>query len=541
MAAEGFQLVYKVGDEEVVQTVDATETVLGRGPECQLRLSDYSVSRQHAKVIMSGGEYVIVDLNSRNGTRLNGASVTQAALSDGDEIILGKFPVYFRRALKEKVVLSEGRPLEAGGATVVRSVSELQQLVPGLMGKEKAPAGAPVELPARDVAVIEKSNRILLALSQMGRDLIASKSLDDLLVKIMDLIFEHVPAERGYLLLRDDEGKDLVPKLVKHREEPKGEEESITISKTIVDKILKEKVALYSLDAGTDFAGAESIAAAKIRSFMCAPLWNQDRVIGVVHLDSSNLSQFNPADLDLLSALANYAAVGIEQARLNRRIQEEQKAKSKLERYHSAAVIKRILASTGDASSANITLDVQEVDCSILFADVVGFTAMSEHMEPRQVALVLNDFFSRMTEMIFEHEGTLDKYIGDEIMAIFGAPIPHGDHAARALKAALAMRRAQEEANKSRIPEAHLQFRVGVNSGRVVAGDIGSVKRMDYTVLGNAVNTASRLVKATPEAGKIIIGQPTYDLVKDQFKIVSLGRVSLKGLREKMNIYEVLD
>jgi adenylate cyclase len=184
---------------------------------------------------------------------------------------------------------------------------------------------------------------------------------------------------------------------------------------------------------------------------------------------------------------------------------------------------------------------VQDLDCLIHFADVVGFTSMSEHMEPRQVALVLNDFFSRMTDIIFQYEGTLDKYIGDEIMAIFGAPIPCSDHATRAVKAAQAMRLAQEEANRSRIPEARLAFRAGVNSGHVVAGDIGSIKRMEYTVLGNAVNVASRLVKASPDPGKIIIGQPTYELVKEHFNIAALGSVKLKGLREEMLIYEILD
>jgi len=544
VAEETYQLSYKIGDEEQTTILGEPETVMGRGPECQLQLSDYGISRNHAKVVRSDGQYVVIDLNSRNGTRVNGARISQAVLSDGDEITLGKFPIYFRRALKEKVVLSEGKPVVEGGATIVRPVADLQQLMPGLLGAPPPAAaakGAPPAPAVRDMAALEKSNRILMALGQLARDMIASQSQQELLQKVMDLIFDHIPAERGYLLLLEDESKDLVPKVVKFRDEKQAGKGSLTISKTIVEKVLKDKVAIYSLDAGQDFAGAQSIAAAKIRSFMCAPLWNQTRVVGVVHLDSSSLSQFTPVELDLLSAVSNYAAVGIEQARLNRRIQEEQRAKSKLERYHSAAVIKRILSTTGDSSSASVTLDVQELECSILFADVVGFTSMAEHMEPRQVALVLNDFFSRMTDIIFEYEGTLDKYIGDEIMAIFGAPIPYGDHAVRAIRAALAMRRAQEEANKVRVPEARLNFRAGVNSGHVVAGDIGSIKRMEYTVLGNAVNVASRLVKATPDSGKIIVGQPTYLLVKDHFKIAALGSVALKGLREKMPIYEVLD
>ncbi|MBI3448445.1 MAG: FHA domain-containing protein [Acidobacteria bacterium] len=542
MTGETYQLVYRVGEEERSLVLDRGETVMGRGPECQLQLTDYGISRQHAKVTSDGDDFVCIDLNSRNGTRVNGARITQVVLADGDEITLGKYPLHFRRQLSEKVVVSEGRPITEGGATVIRSVTELQNLMPGLLGAGTAAPpkpGAPAP-GARDAAALEKSNRILLALGQLARDLITTQSQEDLLEKIMTLIFEHIPAERGFLMLVEDQGRDLVTKIVKYRDEKAAGKQGVTVSRTLVDKVLNDKVAIYSLDAGQEFAGKESIAAAKIRSFMCAPLWNQNRVIGLVQLDSSNLSQFSPTELDLLSAIANYAAVGIEQARLNRRIHEEQKAKSKLERYHSAAVIQRIL-STGDSSTAGVTLDIQEVDCSILFADVVGFTSMSEHMEPRQVALVLNDFFSRMTDIIFQYEGTLDKYIGDEIMAIFGAPIPYGDHATRAIKAAQAMRRAQDEANRSRVPEARIAFRAGINSGHVVAGDIGSIKRMEYTVLGNAVNLASRLVKATPDSGKIIIGQPTYELVKDHFNIAGLGSVRLKGLREEMPIYEVLD
>lgn len=540
MSQETYQLTFKSGDEEQSVLLESPETIMGRGPECHIQLTDYGISRQHAKVVRSDGEYVVVDLNSRNGTRVNGTRITQVGLTDGDEITLGKFPLHFRRALREKVVLSEGTPVVEGGATIVRSMKELGKIVPGLLGAPQTAApGGPVTA-SRDSAALEKSNRILMALGQLARDMISSQSQEELLKKVMELIFEHIPAERGFLLLLEDESKDLVPKIVKFRDERQAGR-SVTISKTIVEKVLNDQVAVFSLDAGQEFSGAQSIAVGKIRSFMCSPLWNQQKVVGVVHLDSSNISQFTPADLDLLSAIANYAAVGIEQARLNRRIQEEQKAKSKLERYHSSAVIKRILSTTGESSSAAITLDVQEVECSIMFADVVGFSSMSEHMEPRQVALVLNDFFSRMTDIIFEYEGTLDKYIGDEIMAIFGAPIPHSDHALRALRAALAMRRAQDEANKVRIPEARLNFRAGINSGHVVAGDIGSIKRMEYTVLGNAVNVASRLVKSTPDPGKIIIGQPTYELVKDYFRIAALGNVALKGLREKMPIYEVLD
>jgi adenylate cyclase len=242
---------------------------------------------------------------------------------------------------------------------------------------------------------------------------------------------------------------------------------------------------------------------------------------------------FTPDDLELLSALSNYAAVAIQQASLNKKIQQEKVARERLEKYFSPSIATRIL-SEGEK-------EAQELESSVLFADIVGFTRLAERMDAPSVARLLNEYFSRMSEPIFEADGTLDKFIGDCIMAVFGAPYAQADHAVRAVSVALEMRARLNELNAERGGSAaSISMRMGINSGIVVSGPIGSVKRKEITVLGDTVNIASRIESMVAESGQIVIGERTYELVKDRFEVRDLGTVALKGRKESVRVYEVL-
>jgi adenylate cyclase len=271
---------------------------------------------------------------------------------------------------------------------------------------------------------------------------------------------------------------------------------------------------------------------------MCAPLWNKDEVIGIIHVDSPMLTNcFTVNDLDLLTALANYAAVAVERARLNQKIVAEEKKRERLGRFLSPQVANRILAAS-DAQGAELGApEVREV--TVLFADIVGFTTMSETMSPSAVALLLNDYLSRMTDVIFKYEGTLDKFIGDAIMAVFGAPLDMPDHAPRAVKTALEMQERLAEWNAERTEGPTIRIRIGVNSGKAVAGEIGSINKKEYTVLGDTVNTASRLESSVAKPGTVVIGANTYALVEGQFDCRPLGPFSLKGKAREVLVYEV--
>lgn len=530
-----YKLVYKEGEKMASFPVERQEVSIGRASDNDLIINDFGVSRHHAKVVIGNGECYILDLNSRNGTRVNNILVTRGTLKDGDEINLGKFPIRFTQTSDDRVLLeeeTEGHVFSPG--TFIRPISDMQKIIPDAVQEpsteERKALAATID--------IAKSNQILAILIQVAKSLLTVQPLDNVLNLVMNLIFEHLQAERGFLMLYDDHSGDLIPKVVKYRNPQ--DVGKITISKTITNKVFNDKVAVLTSDAQIDprFDGGASIIFHNIRSAMCAPLWNKDQVIGVVFIDSSTKSgSFTPGDLDLLTALANYAAIGIEQARLNERIQEELKRRSQLERYHSPSVINRILS----VAATDNTIDAQEMETTIVFSDIVGFTSMAEKMEPPRVALLLNEYFSEMTDIIFKHDGTLDKFIGDAIMAIFGAPLPMEDHAVRAVRTALEMREKLEEMNEEKFGKSHrLEVRLGINSGSVVAGDIGSPKRIEYTVLGNTVNIAQRLEASVAKPGQIVIGEETYKLVKDHFETQELGEFSLKGLEKSIQVYEVL-
>jgi adenylate cyclase len=536
-----YRLIYQDGDTPQTYTFTSGEVVIGRSPECQVVLKDFGISRNHAKLIVDDEGVRIVDLKSKNGTQVNGVPVVEAPLKDGDRILLGKFQLTFGKSLEGKVVLDEAKPLSEEAGTIIRSVGELSKLLAPSDTPGSATAAAADVKKAPDVQEIEKSNRILKVLMRVAETLIAVRPVEEVLEQVIDIVFDHVPADRGFLMLSEEGSGKLVPMVVRHRQPGAGGEALISISKTIADRVLKDRVSILTSDAQVDprFGAGDSIRFHGIRSAMCAPLWNKDQVIGIIHVDSPMLTNcFNLNDLDLLTALANYAAVAIERARLNQKIVAEEKKRDRLGRFLSPQVTSRILATS---DSQGMGLGVPEIrEVSVLFADIVGFTTMSEKMSPAAVSLLLNEYLSRMTDIIFKYEGTLDKYIGDAIMAVFGAPLDMPDHAGRAIKTALEMRDRLEEFNAERPAGPMLRIRIGINSGKAVAGEIGSINKKEYTVLGDTVNTAARLESSVAKPMMVVIGDNTFQAVGDQFECRSLGNATLKGKENEVAVYEVM-
>jgi adenylate cyclase len=534
-----YRLIYQDGDTPQAYTFTEGEVTIGRSPDCQIVLKDFGISRTHAKLIADEEGVRIQDLKSKNGTQVNGVPVVEAPLKDGDRILLGKFQLAFSKTLEGKVVLDEAKPLSEEAGTIIRSVGELSKLLSDT-GQREAVGLADKKVSA-DVQDVEKANRILRVLTKVAETLIAVRPVEEVLQQVMDIVFDHVPADRGFLMLSEDGSDKLIPMVVKHRNASSATDGKISISKTIADRVTKDRVSILTSDAMVDprFGAGDSIRFHGIRSAMCAPLWNQDHVIGIIHVDSPMLANcFTLNDLDLLSALANYAAVAVERARLNQRIVAEEKKRERLGRFLSPQVTARIIATS---ESQGMALGVPEVkDVSVLFSDIVGFTTMSEKMSPAAVSLLLNDYFSRMTDIIFKYEGTLDKYIGDAIMAVFGAPLDMPDHCLRAIKAALEMRDQLESFNADRKEGPIIRIRIGINSGKAVAGELGGINKKEYTVLGDTVNTASRLESSVAKPMQVVVGENTYNATKAHFDFRSLGPATLKGKERTVEVYEVL-
>lgn len=492
---------------------------LGRSSDNDVVLRDFSVSRHHARVEERDGSFQLVDLESTNGVRINETFLPSGPFSVGDLLGIGSFEL--------RVEAAEATDTSGlTSATYLRPLSEFNQDY----GLEGQPQEISKEVGARE--------RVFEILAQVAKVLIQVEELEPVLDKVMDLVFDHLLVDRGFIVLFDDKGEPKL-ELNRVRESQGGGDEEVPISRTILDMVSRQQVAILTHDAQADqrFEAGRSVRIHQIRSAMCAPLWHRERVIGVIYVDSPlHVGSFSASDLDLLTALANYAAVAIERAQLNDHIRRERQARDRLERYHSPAVIEAVLSDTG-AGGASVTVR----ETSILFADIVGFTARCESLPPEEVAAFLNQFFSLAADVIFTYGGTLDKFIGDAVMAFFGAPLPQADHAERAVRSAIDLLKALERWNAGREAEGldRIEVRVAVNSGPVVVGDIGSERRVDYTVLGNTVNVTARLEEHVAKPGSIVLGESTWEAVSELFPTEPLGSVQLKGLSRAIEIYRI--
>ena len=531
------QVLYETEGRPQVFELTKNEASIGRANENDIVLNDFSVSRRHAVLKREPDGWFVYDNQSTNGVKVNEQLVPRCLVEDGDELSIGTFVLRLR----------EERPESAGSAkkldstsTCIRPISEFN-LDFGLE-KSAEPLSESTGNRKRAALDVGYKNQVFEILVQVAKTLISADDVKTVLDKVMDLIFEYLPVDRGFLLLEDSGVLQLRVTRMKtsSRQTKDG---TAPYSRTIVDMVLRQKVAVLTSDAQTDrrFEAGMSIRMQQIRSAMCAPLWNRDSVIGVIHVDSPvHVGTFTEKDLDLLTALANFAAVAIERARLHERVAEEKRIRGRLERYHSPQVVEEII---GDASVTGSFKTARTKTVTILFADLVGFTSWSEKMEADQLAVLLTRFFTLCSDAIFSQDGTIDKFIGDAVMAFFGAPIDQPDHAARAITAALKIREGMAEWNAERTKEGEppIQVRIALNTGEAIVGEIGSARRVDYTVVGNAVNVAARMEEFVAGPGEICIGPATYEATKTQFRVAQMGYFSLKGLSTQVPMYKVIE
>ena len=518
---------------------------IGRSEDNDIVLLNNSVSRNHARITKTEEGYFITDLGSFNGIKLNGKLIQSAKLKHDDKIGIGPIELTFLTREKTKssrvdsVVLTMESEEERGESQIVKSSPEDSG------GKDSQELLISTDYPEgrkeAGLSSLERMNKVLFVLYEISRQLHSIHDFNDLLKKIMDYIFMVIDADDGFVVLTRGEKKDdLTPVVVKYKGDKKRDKREIKASRTIINKVLKDKVSLLTSNAMTDsrLDQAQSLLLQKIRSAMCVPLWKKDKVIGVIQLNSIRLdNQFTEDDLELLKAIGCQMAMVIEQASLNEQIREEERMRSRLERFHSPQVIEMILK--GDLGTKENLMEPKDLTVTILFTDIIGFTRLSEQMPPREINVLLNHFFSRMTDIIFKYDGTLDKYIGDCIMAVFGAPIEKEGDPVRAISAAQEMRRELATLMDNTIEEKKFNIRIGINTGRVVAGNIGSPNRMEYTVIGDPVNVASRL-ESMAKPNQILIGEETYRHIRDKFKIKKVGPKKVKGKKAEVMVYEVL-
>lgn len=499
---------------------------LGRHPDNSVQILDRIISKEHAQIIQqSDGRFLLRDLGSLNGTYVGSARVSEHILNHGDELTLGSTRLMF-----------SDRP---GGEESLNRVTIATGALTASEIRHKVDADKSQDfLPAKDVSqeVLRRDYEKLRMAHELGRAIVGILDLATLLPKILDKSFELLPADRGVILLME-EGR-LVPKYVKQKSH-RAEEEEIVLSTAILNEVVQQKKAVLSSDATMDsrFSHSHSIIMHGIRSTMSVPLMHGADLLGVMYLDSQIATNaFTEKDLQLFSSVANQAAVAIQNARLARKIEAEAAARAQLQRLLPPNVVEQVV-------SGQLQLDQRGElrDVTMLFADIRGFTTMSEKARPTEIVDLLNEYFGVMVDILFKWQGTLDKYVGDEIMALFGAPLPLTDAPWQAIQCALDMKRALSEFNRTRRAEKLEPIRVGIgiNTGQVVSGAIGSPHTKQYTVVGDAVNTASRLCSLAQD-GQIIVSETTLKAVAGRVEVVALPPQRVKGKLEPLHIYNII-
>ena len=401
------------------------------------------------------------------------------------------------------------------------------------------PTAPTVAVPIEErVKVLEKENNLLKLLLAVGKTLSSVLMPDEIMHRVMELVFQMDNVERGFVMLRDDK-KGFKPAVLLYKDETrKADARGVALSTTVTERLMNDRVPLLIYDVGTDerFSTSQSLRMSGIRSAMCAPLIYKDRVFGIFYVDClSKPYAFSQEELGIFSVIAAEAAISFDNARSHEELARRMVERQALERFLSPTIVEKILANPDE-----IHLGGENQTVTILFSDIRGFTRMSEHMEPHAVVELLNEYFSEMTDIIFDSGGTLDKYLGDGIMAVYGAPIPKPDDALRATKTAMEMQRSLAALNRDWESRGQppLRMGVGVNTGPVTAGNIGSAKRMDYTVIGDAVNLASRLC-SNAAGGQILVSDSTFMLLNGGIPGQRLDPIRVKGKETPVELHEI--
>ncbi|MBA3659629.1 MAG: FHA domain-containing protein [Gemmatimonadales bacterium] len=557
-----FRLVSTTGGQSY-ELAPGRSLVIGRGLNTDLALHDPTISRRHAELTVVEGEVQVRDLGSSNGTWINGRRVSAAQLRANDSITFGKVAFRLHDARPSHPVgpapvapgpagaagtSARGSGAVAGngpaggamssvstaaGGTIVRQLLVSGGMPPGLTSRDGPGAAGRLKLDAASTA--ERQAKKLSLLLEVSQKLAGELDLDRLLRTVADMTFEVLNVDRVSVLLRNEGTGVLVPTISRSRH---GDTQVQDVPRSIAEKVVEERVAVVSQNAPADarFKG-KSIVMQSVRSAMCSPLMaSGDRVLGLLYVDNlSAATPFTDEDLQFLVAFSGLAAVAIKNSRYAEQIRRETMVRSNFERYFAPNVAADIAQQEGAVRPGG-----DRRPLTVLFSDIRGFTAMAESMGPDAIAQLLTEYFSEMVEIVFERGGTLDKFIGDAVMALWGAPVPHADDPDRALQAALAMQQAIGGLNAKWAAQGRPEIGVGIgiNHGEAFAGNIGSHRRLEYTVIGDAVNVAARLC-AEAGPGEILVSEQFCRTVRAAVEYESLPELALKGKAQAVQVFRV--
>jgi adenylate cyclase len=528
---------------------------IGRAKENDIVLNDRRVSRHHAQVSAENGNFKVIDgyfaegelKRSVNRVFVNGIPYLDKILEQGDMITIGESRLVFQIVADQPQPAIDQAKIPTGVNFDDQPLGHTQLLISAneIISKHSNLSIEAEFVSPAEIKQLRRKAQILEMLYDMSKTLGTVFDLKEIFVRATDLIFRGTPSDRVVALLADEsiDGKileySLFPIALKARDENiEKVSERLAVSRTITQKVMREKVALLSQDAKTDaqFSGADSIVSQGVRSTICAPLITESNVHGVVYADRLDpFAAFTSDDLELISAVAAQTAVAVETIKAHKRLAREEVARANYSRFMPEYVVKQLLEKPDSFRLGGVNQKI-----TVLFADIRGFTTLSEKENPEKIVGLLNKYFTAMSEILFAYGGTLDKYIGDGLMAIFGAPTASPEDAKNALKTAVEMQKRLVKLNEELAAEgfSRVEIGIGLHTGIATIGYIGSEKRSEYTAIGDSVNIASRL-EQNARGGQILISDATAAECENLATFIPQEPLTVKNRLQPVSLFEV--
>lgn len=504
---------YMSGTPKQFET-DATSVSIGRPSRdwvVDLDLNpDGTVSRRHALLTFDGTTYWIEDSGSRSGTWINGQKITEKTkINPGDVIKIGQTELVVQMKEQLDLVEDETQPIFVDKEDNPLKKGMLTSTVPA----SESPSNLLMAQQRGLVDIDEAIQRRLMAFYELGAALGTMERVEPLLDTVIKHLCKVIPgAQRGAILLKN--GRKLLPKA--HVPEKAGLSISLYLARLTIQN---QEAFTWRRDApGEKLQLTHSLVSHGTECAMYAPLIWQEEVLGIVYVDNHIVPDaFDDDDLHLLMAMANQAAMFVKNHALQDDLRHQEVVRSNLLRQFSPQVaehLESLLQKRGQ-----LGLGGERVEpVTILNADVRGFTAISAQMEPSSVMEMLNQLFGTCIPIVFKYNGTVDKYIGDGFLAVFGSPDPdpEGKQWENAVRAALEIQHAVRKLGLKwqKLNRPPYRLGIGIHTGAVLQGFIGSDEQMEYTVIGNTVNRASRYCNGAGP-GEVVISPAVYKHVSN--------------------------
>jgi adenylate cyclase len=521
-------LVIKEPDgKKRVVPIERPTLSLGRSQNNDVVLTDSElrVSRRHAVIEWDPEKGATLrDGGAVNGTFVNKQRVTApVALHGGDVITIGPHEIVFR---EEK---PGGLPWKIeSGAVDLRALQKPQE--PEAYKSEVKTPEAP-------------RLKALELLNEVGLKLAGTHKPSEVVKESIQLLFRIEGVQRATLWPWDEKERCFHQMPLETRagldqlSAPMFDPQNLVLSSTILNQVRQQNKPLLIRDIkSSEFSLSKSIVRAGIQAAFCSPVTSQGRMLGVLYADNLMRSDaFSQEDFQTFTIIAAQAGMALANSLAREEISRQDVERANLSRYLPPQVVDLITSQGGSVELGGVLQPV-----TVLFADIRGFTPLSEQMDAREVVDMLNDFFGVMTAAIFQSNGTLDKFIGDCVMALFGAPIPSERSPRNALVAAVRMQQQVARLGEERIQRglAPIRIGIGLHHGPAVVGNIGSAERMQYTAIGDTVNIAARLVSRA-EPGQILVSETLYKAAGGSDLFRDLGEISVKGRDAQVRVYSV--